>query len=559
MKTKILFSAMIVIAWFSLSTAMANPENQKSPGSVAIVTTADLYDLSSVWVAAYQMQHPGRVVNVIRYTRENRPEILNAGAGLCIVSDDFYTSLSGENLWKMVIGRDAIVPAISTKNPRLAEIQHKGMSMEQLAEIIRNPGTAQGKDLTGGTQKTSVHLYLLNEPSMNERVAKCLGVPVAGLNATMVNSAAELADIIQKDPLALGFCRLANVLDQTKQALIPGIALLPIDKNGNGKLDPFENIYASIPEFLHGVWLGKYPGSLTLNIYALAAVQPENENEVAFLQWVLAAGQQYLNQHGYFDLGYNEREAKSALLGKSITLAAIPTRTNPLQTIMILLAALLLAGSAIVWMIKIQRNKKTSAGRSIHGVAHFNAGTLNIPKGLWFDKSHTWAFMEQNGMVRMGIDDFLQHLTGPVSRVKMMAPGTRVLKGEVILTVIQNGKQLNIHAPVSGIIRTQNGLLGTHASMINQAPFTDGWVYTIEPSNWLRETQFLFMAERYQVWLKQEFIRARDFFATATRSLQGEYIPIVLQDGGELQDNVLSTFGPEVWEEFQQKFIDESI
>ena len=33
---------------------------------------------------------------------------------------------------------------------------------------------------------------------------------------------------------------------------------------------------------------------------------------------------------------------------------------------------------------------------------------------------------------------------------------------------------------------------------------------------------------------------------------------LVLQDGGELSDNILSNLGPEVWEDFQTKFIDPS-
>ena len=34
-----------------------------------------------------------------------------------------------------------------------------------------------------------------------------------------------------------------------------------------------------------------------------------------------------------------------------------------------------------------------------------------------------------------------------------------------------------------------------------------------------------------------------------------DLMPVLIQDGGELQDHVLENFGPEVWEEFQIKFI----
>ena len=81
---------------------------------------------------------------------------------------------------------------------------------------------------------------------------------------------------------------------------------------------------------------------------------------------------------------------------------------------------------------------------------------MNIPKGIYFDKTHTWAFLEENGVVRVGIDDFLQHITGKITRIKMKDPGKKVKKGDQILSIVQNGKQLNLYAPVSGTIVEQN-------------------------------------------------------------------------------------------------------
>jgi hypothetical protein len=36
------------------------------------------------------------------------------------------------------------------------------------------------------------------------------------------------------------------------------------------------------------------------------------------------------------------------------------------------------------------------------------------------------------------------------------------------------------------------------------------------------------------------------------------YSHVVLQDGGELSDNVLASLEPKVWEDFQTQFIDTS-
>jgi glycine cleavage system H lipoate-binding protein len=166
--------------------------------------------------------------------------------------------------------------------------------------------------------------------------------------------------------------------------------------------------------------------------------------------------------------------------------------------------------------------------------------------------------MEKDGTVKVGVDDFLQHITGQLTRIKMKSPGEKIRRGEKILTINRNGKQLEISSPVTGTIKEQNDALNAYSSIVNSAPYTDGWVYSIEPTNWLREIQLMFMAEKYREWLKNEFSRLKDFFATSLRSNDPVYAHIVLQDGGEIADNTLAELGPEVWEEFQNKFINSS-
>lgn len=185
----------------------------------------------------------------------------------------------------------------------------------------------------------------------------------------------------------------------------------------------------------------------------------------------------------------------------------------------------------------------------------FNEYTVTIPKGIYFDKTHTWAFMEKNGMVKIGLDDFLLHITGSLNKLKLKNSGDKVQKGEALLSIIQNGKQLTIYSPISGTVKYQNNLLVKDPLLVNSSPFNEGWLYMIEPSNWLRENQFMFMADKYTEWLKFEFSRVKDFLSTIGQINNLEPSLIILQDGGELKDNVLEDFGPEVWDDFQTKFI----
>ena len=66
------------------------------------------------------------------------------------------------------------------------------------------------------------------------------------------------------------------------------------------------------------------------------------------------------------------------------------------------------------------------------------------------------------------------------------------------------------------------------------------------------------MTERYAEWLNYEFTRVKDFLASSVMMRNNEFAAIVLQDGGTIKDNILADFGPEVWEDFQTNFIDQS-
>ena len=166
--------------------------------------------------------------------------------------------------------------------------------------------------------------------------------------------------------------------------------------------------------------------------------------------------------------------------------------------------------------------------------------------------------MEKEGNVRIGIDDFLQHVTGTVTRVVMKNSGEKITRGEPFLTLTQNGKQLEIKSPVTGKVVTQNQELLDDASLINNEPYAAGWVYTVEPVNWFKELRAFFMGESYTEWLNGELTRLKEFFSAGCMAGSEKDVVVAMQDGGEIREGALEAFGPEVWEEFQTRFINRS-
>jgi glycine cleavage system H lipoate-binding protein/ABC-type phosphate transport system substrate-binding protein len=528
--------------------------------SFQVVATPDLYNLSVKWASEYNRLVPGSNIKVLNVADQQGAGDLIKGGTIGFVSSEFYAGLNSKSFWKIVIGRDVIVPVINSKNPFLEEIDLHGISPVVLSVFMKNVDYRNWGDLlmNGKTQK--VNYYCIDDQSTIKSLADFLKTDEALIAGKNTGDPAKVISAIQKDPYAIGFCKLINVLDFENQGMVENIRLLPIDRNDNGLIDSNEKIYNDINSLSRGVWIGKYPKALFSNIYTVAEKQPENPGEVAFIKWVLTDGQKYLSVNGYSDLMLSERQsAADKLYNARLYAGASAVERNLLKSLMFVIATVILIG-LIANSVARQRKRKKSAMKSSGSALHplLDENSLTIPKGIYFDKTHTWAFLEANGMIKIGIDDFLQHVTGNITRVKMKSQGKKVKKGEQILSIIQNGKQLNLYSPVSGTIVEQNAALDTNSSSLNYSPYNDGWVYRIEPSNWSRESQLLFMADKQREFIKKEFSRLKDFLVTALSSDTENYAQVILQDGGEIRDGVLSEMGPEIWEDFQTNFIDPS-
>lgn len=562
MKRSIVFLlSILVISYFTLNGKPAGiEENFISSDSIRVFSTPDLYKLSVLWATEYSKINPDEKIKVQCIQDPKIANDLIKKGNIGIIPDANSSLTDNESYWQFVVGRDVLVPVISAKNPYLGEISTQGISPEKLAEFMNNSGTASWGKLLGGSQPGSVNYYIINDQSISNDIKKFLKLGVLKAVGIQVGNSDELIAAIQNDPKALGFSRLISIVNAKEQTLAENVMLLPIDRNNNGLLDLNEKIYDDYSNFARAVWIGKYPKALISNIYAVSLKHDENDSEVAFMKWIVNGGQELLLSNGYSEILTSEKSSVVDKMNESqiVTAPSVEERSI-FKTGLLILAAILVTGLVIDFAIRIKSKGKTTKIKTedtSRSVLHEDS--LSLPKGLYFDKTHTWAFMEQNGTVKVGIDDFLQHITGTLTRLKMKNSGDRVEKGEAILTLIQNGKQLNVYAPVSGTITEVNSILKSNASILNSSPYNEGWVYRIEPSNWSRENQLLFLADKHRQFIKTEFLRLRDFLAAALTAGNENYAQLVLQDGGELVDNTLSELGPEVWEDFQTKFIDPS-
>jgi glycine cleavage system H lipoate-binding protein len=210
---------------------------------------------------------------------------------------------------------------------------------------------------------------------------------------------------------------------------------------------------------------------------------------------------------------------------------------------------------AIVHYVRFRKAKANET--SLMADVPMDERHIYIPKGIYFDKGHTWAQMNDDGRVSIGLDDFLQHVVGRITNVKFVEPGSFVKKGDPIVTIEQDGKDLTLYAPISGTISASNRHIGLNAELINSDPYHDGWIYKIEPANWKEEITSLTPGRDAFSWLKDEMVRLKDFIAFATQK-NSNAPAMVMQDGGTIKVRALENSRTETWNDFQNEFINAS-
>jgi glycine cleavage system H lipoate-binding protein len=558
---------LLLIIWIFLNYSgdattreARNEVHSTSEKKISIVCSPDVFDLANQWAIDYCKLNPGMEIKVDKSDLNILDPMLVNGKSLGLFSHQYCLSLENNSLVNIVVGREIIVPIINSANPYINLINSQGISPSDMARLLQNPQYRTWGSILENGENVAVNYYSIDNEAINSEIAGFMEIDKKYLKGIEVLNGKELVTAVQKDRFGIGFCKLTDIAGSANQEIVDNIILFPIDKNENGQIDSFEKIYDNLNNFTRGVWIGKYPKTLISDVYSVSKGIPKSESELAFLRWILSEGQQSLVQYGYCDLTYSERQSKLNMLNNQIIYVETSDNSNAYQIIgLALLFVLLVIGISGYYTIKRRKGSKGSLLKEISGYkTSFNENSVEIHNGLYFDKTHTWAFMEKDGIVKIGIDDFLQHVTGIFTRIKMKNPGERIKKNEPILTLIQEGKQLNVYAPISGTIKDINELLVTNPSKINSSPYSEGWIYMIEPSNWSREIQFLKIAEPYRDWLKNEFLLLKDFLASSVNSQSLGYANVAYQEGGEIKDHVLRDLGPEAWEDFQKKFIDTS-
>jgi phosphate transport system substrate-binding protein len=278
--------------------------NGKDPlkGKITVSGAFALYPLAVRWGQEFSKLHPNVTINISAGgAGKGMADALTKMVDLGMYSKEVSPEERAKGAWFIAVSKDAVLPTVNSGNPLIKEIKAKGMTRETFYDIfitgkITTWGTAMGTN-----SKLKLEAFTRSDAcGAAEMWAKYLkGKKQEDLQGLGMNGDPGVADAIRKNVNGIGYNNLNFVYDMTTRKPYQGIDVVPIDLNGNGKIDPEEHFYGTLDSVMTAIRNGVYPSPPSRDLYLVAGGKPSKPVVLAFLNWILTDGQKYLSEAGY--------------------------------------------------------------------------------------------------------------------------------------------------------------------------------------------------------------------------------------------------------------------
>src|SRR3989304_10328526 len=99
---------------------------------------------------------------------------------------------------------------------------------------------------------------------------------------------------------------------------------------------------------------------------------------------------------------------------------------------------------------------------------------------LFYHSGHAWAKLEEDGAIRVGVDDFAQKLMDGARKVSLPHEGAWVWTGESAMEGGGGLRKARIASPVDGVVGEVNEGLKRDGGSFYQEPFGRGGAFFLE-------------------------------------------------------------------------------
>ena len=299
--TALTLGIAVVLSSFKSKPSANRADDLK--GTINISGAFALYPITVKWAEEFKKLHPNVTFNISAGgAGKGITDALSGLVDIGLASRDISPEEVKKGAYTIYVTKDAVVPTFNTGNPNAAALLKKGVKREEFERIFVS-GDIKNWEQLAGKVSVPIHIYTRSDAAgaaetwakyFNKKQEDLLGIGVFGDPG--------LAQAVQKDVTGIGYNNLAYLYDLKTRKQVAGVHALPIDVNGNGKIDADENFYDTIDHLTKAIATDKYPSPPARNLGFLFKGKPVKPELVAFVKYVLTDGQKFIEENGYIGL-----------------------------------------------------------------------------------------------------------------------------------------------------------------------------------------------------------------------------------------------------------------
>jgi len=127
-----------------------------------------------------------------------------------------------------------------------------------------------------------------------------------------------------------------------------------------------------------------------------------------------------------------------------------------------------------------------------------------MPDEMYYTKEHTWAKVEDDGNVRVGMDAYGATAAGAIEFIDMPEEDDEFEAGEAFGS-LESAKWVGgLIMPVGGTIVEVNEDVEDELELLAEDPYEESWLILIEPSNLDDDLAKLIHGDDVKPWLEEE-------------------------------------------------------
>ena len=301
---------------YAKNFANKNHETSKDnlTGTIRVSGAWALYPIMVTWGQEFEKIHPNIKVEVSAGgAGKGVTDALSGMVDIGMVSREIKKEEIAQGGVFVPVVKDAVFVTVSKNNPVISSLNEKGMTKSMFLKLWINGTQMTWGEIAGINSQEKVNVYTRSDScGAADTWAKYLGGTQENLKGIAVYGDPGIAEAAKQDNLGIAYNNLNYAYDLKTGLPVEGLAVVAIDVNGNGKVDPEEDA-SDKGKALKAVDSGVYPSPPARDLYLITKDSFKSPTK-EFVQWILTDGQKYVDTSGYIKL----KDAKIAEALKKI-------------------------------------------------------------------------------------------------------------------------------------------------------------------------------------------------------------------------------------------------